>query len=133
VDRGRPQRDRGPAATALKPGGTILVGEPFWNDPPTPECLAAHDFAWDDFTSLEGTFDRLEFAGLELVEMVLATPETWDRYEASQWLAVSDWLVANTDDPDHDAMVRFRRDNRRTYLRWGRRYLGWGVFVTRVK
>jgi len=118
---------------ALKPGGLLLIGEPFWNEPPTLECLAAHNFAWDDFASLEGTFDRLDFAGLELVEMVLATPETWDRYEASQWMAVTDWLAANPDDADRDAMVRFRHDNRRTYLRWGRRYLGWGVFVTRVR
>jgi hypothetical protein len=30
-------------------------------------------------------------------------------------------------------MRRFRDQNRRTYLRWGRRYLGWGVFVTRPR
>jgi len=118
---------------ALKPGGLILIGEPFWSEPPTPECLAAHDMSPDDYASLEGTFKRLHFAGLELVEMVLATPETWDRYEASQWMTVTDWLAANPTDPDHDAMVRFRDDNRRTYLRWGRRYLGWGVFVTRAR
>jgi SAM-dependent methyltransferase len=118
---------------ALRPGGLMLIGEPFWNEVPPEECIAAHGFAWDDFTSLEGTFDRLDYAGLELVEMVLATPASWDRYEASQWMAVTDWLAANPDDPDRDAMVRFRDDGRRTYLRWGRRYLGWGVFVTRVR
>ncbi len=117
---------------ALRAGGLMLIGEPFWNEPPTPECVAALHLASDDFTSLEGTFDRLDIAGLELVEMVLATPETWDRYEASQWMTVTDWLAANPLDPDHDAMVHFRDDNRRTYLRWGRRYLGWGVFVARV-
>lgn len=118
---------------ALRPGGFLLIGEPYWIEPPTSEVLAAHQFAWDDFASLEGTYQRLDAAGLDLVEMVLATPETWDRYEASQWLAISDWLAANPSDPDHDAMVRFRDDNRRTYLRYGRRYLGWGVFVCRVK
>ncbi len=118
---------------ALRPGGLLLVGEPFWNETPPEECVAAHGFAWDEFTSLEGTFDRLDYAGLELVEMVAATPETWDRYEASQWLTVTDWLAANPGDSDHDAMVRFRDDSRRTYLRWGRRYLGWAVFVTRPR
>lgn len=118
---------------ALKPGGFLLVGEPYWIEPPSAECLAAHEMGADDYTSLEGTADRLEAAGLELVEMVLATPDTWDRYEASQWLAVTDWLAANPDDPDHEAMVRFRDDGRRTYLRYGRRLLGWGVFVARVK
>lgn len=118
---------------ALKPGGLMLIGEPFWSETPPDACVEAHHVAQDEFASLEGTFDRLDAAGLELVEMVLASPGTWDRYEASQWLAVTDWLAASPADPDHDAMVRFRDDNRRTYLRWGRRYLGWGVFVTRVR
>lgn len=118
---------------ALRPGGFLLVGEPFWNEEPPRECLDAHGFAWDDFVSLDATARRLDAAGLELVEMVLASPESWDRYEAAHWMAITDWLAANPDDPDHAAMVRFRDDDRRTYLRWGRRYLGWGVFVTRAR
>lgn len=60
-------------------------------------------------------------------------PDSWDRYEASQWQTVADWLAANPDDPDHEAMRRYLDENRRLYLRWGRRYLGWGVFVTRPR
>lgn len=118
---------------ALRPGGLLLVGEPYWIDAPPVDALAAYGFGPDDYVSLEGTADRLNAAGLELVEMVLATPESWDRYEASQWLAVTDWLAANPGDPDHDAMRRFRDENRRAYLRWGRRLLGWGVFVARPR
>ena len=65
--------------------------------------------------------------------MVLASQDDWDRYEASQWATVTDWLAANPADPDHAAMRAFRDDNRRTYLRWGRRHLGWGVFVNRPR
>jgi SAM-dependent methyltransferase len=118
---------------AVRAGGHLLVGEPYWIDPPPPEAVAAHGFGPDDLVSLEGTLDRLDGAGVELVEMVLANADTWDRYEASQWKTITAWLAANPDDPDHDAMVRFRDDGRRTYLRWGRRYLGWGVFVTRLR
>ena len=46
---------------------------------------------------------------------------------------IAAWLAANPADPDHDAMRAFLDDGRRTYLRWGRRYLGWGVFVTRPR
>jgi SAM-dependent methyltransferase len=118
---------------AVRPGGLLLVGEPYWIDPPPPEAVAAHEFAPDEYVSLEGTLDRLDAAGVELVEMVLANPDSWDRYEASQWLTVTRWLAANPEDPDHDAMRAFRDEGRRTYLRWGRRYLGWGVFVTRPR
>ena len=118
---------------AIRPGGLVLVGEPYWIDPPPSEALDAYGFAADDYASLDGTLERLEAAGLELVEMVLADGDSWDRYEASQWRTIADWLAANPGDVDHDAMREFLETNRRAYLRWGRRYLGWGVFVTRPR
>ena len=65
--------------------------------------------------------------------MVLADGDSWDRYEAAQWRTIVDWLDANPADPDHDAMRAFLDAGRRNHLRWGRRYLGWGVFVTRPR
>jgi len=118
---------------AIRPGGLLLVGEPFWNEPPPAGAVTAMGLADGDFVSLAETGERLEAAGVELVEMVLANRDSWDRYEASQWLTISDWLAANPDDPDHAAMRAFLDTNRTTYLRWGRRYLGWGVFVTRLR
>jgi SAM-dependent methyltransferase len=116
---------------AIPPRGLILVGEPYWIDPPPDEALEGYGFAPDDYVSLEGTLDRVESAGLELVEMVLADGDSWDRYEAAKWRTIADWLDANPADPDHDAMRELLEHDRRAYLRWGRRYLGWGVFVTR--
>ncbi len=118
---------------AVRPGGTVLVGEAFLEEPASPEALAAFGFGPDDYTSLVGTLDRLDAAGLELVEMVAADRRSWERYEASQWRTVTRWLASNRDDPDHEAMREFRDVNRRTYLAWGRRYLGWAVFVTRPR
>jgi SAM-dependent methyltransferase len=115
----------------LRDGGLLLVGEPWWIDPPPAEALAAFGFGPEDFVSLAGTVGRLEDAGLEVLEMVHATHESWDRYEAMHWPTLSDWLRANPDDPDHDELRRFLDESRSTYLAWGRRYLGWGVFVTR--
>lgn len=118
---------------AIRDGGLVIVGEPYFIEEPPAEAFAAWGFGPDDYASLAGTADRLEAAEFELLEMVLADGDSWDRYEASQWRTVADWLIANPDDPDHAAMRRFLDENRRTYLRWGRRYLGWGVFVTRPR
>ncbi len=114
---------------ALRPGGLILVGEPYWTEPPTREALASLEVGTEDFTSLVGTLDRFEAAGMQLVEMVLADGDTWDRYMASQWWTVSRWLDVHGDDPDAPAMAAFLDKSRRTHLEYGRRYLGWGVFV----
>jgi SAM-dependent methyltransferase len=118
---------------AVRDGGLLLLGEPYWIEEPPEDAVEAFGFAPGDYLSLAGTAERLDAAGLDLVEMVLADGDSWDRYEAAQWRTVSDWLLANPDDPDHRAMSRFLDENRRMYLRWGRRYLGWGVFVTQVR
>ncbi|MFC7584098.1 hypothetical protein ACFQYP_10350 [Nonomuraea antimicrobica] len=85
----------------------------------------------DSLASLIGTADRAEEAGFELLEMVLASPDTWDRYMASQWWTVSDWLRDNPDDPDVPGMRDFLTRSQRSHLEYGRDHLGWGVFILR--
>jgi SAM-dependent methyltransferase len=114
---------------ALKPGGLLLVGEPYWIDPPPDAAYEIMGIGADDFVSLDETLDRFEAAGMQLIEMVLANLDGWDRYEAPQWMAVNDFLRANPNDPDAAALSQWNSNNRRAYLKYGRRYLGWGVFV----
>ena len=116
---------------AVRSGGLILVGTPYWLDEPPPEAVASLAPPPNEFPSLAEIGARLAAAGFELLEMVLANPDDWDRYEGTQWMTIERWLTANPDDPDRDAMIRFRDDDRTRYLRWGRRHLGWGVFVVR--
>jgi SAM-dependent methyltransferase len=116
---------------ALRPGGMILVGEPYWTRPPPPDTLAAMGVQPDEFTSLVGTLDRFESAGTQLVEMVLADGDSWDRYAAGQWWNVTGWLAGNAGHPDAPAMRRYLDASRRSHLRYQRDLLGWGVFVLR--
>lgn len=117
---------------ALRPGGLLLVGEPYWIDGPPDEAYKALGVGRGDFTSLDGTLDRFEQAGVELVEMVLANHDSWDRYVAAQWMTLHDWLRTHADDPDAPAIRDWLNAERRAYLRYGRRYFGWGVFVLRA-
>ncbi|HPR69510.1 MAG TPA: class I SAM-dependent methyltransferase, partial [Kiritimatiellia bacterium] len=85
---------------SLRPGGILLIGEPFWRQrPPTEEiakgCQAQ---AISDFVllpELMASFGRL---GCDVVEMVLADPDGWDRYEAAKWLTMRRWLEENPGD-----------------------------------
>lgn len=113
--------------------GLVLVGEPFWHEDPPAEAVATLGIGLDDCTSLAGTLDKVADAGWELVEMVLADQDSWDRYCAGQWWTVERWLRDNPDHPDRAEMLRFLDDGRRSYLSYGRRLLGWGVFVLRVR
>jgi SAM-dependent methyltransferase len=116
---------------ALRADGLMLIGEPYWTTQPPPEAYAALGHGRDEFTSLPGTLDRIESAGMELVEMVLADGDSWDRYVAAQWWTVSQWLRANPDDPEAPDMRDFLAESRRSHLAYGRAHLGWGVFVLR--
>ena len=118
---------------ALKPGGLMLVGEPYWIEPAPEEAYAALGVGRDDYVSLDGTLARFESAGMSLVEMVLADHHGWDRYEAPQWMAVDDFLRAHPDDPDAAELREWKSKDRRAYLQYGRRYFGWGVFVLRER
>ena len=115
----------------LREGGLVLVGEPFWHQDPPREAYQAFGFGPEEYTSLVGTLDRLESAEMDLVEMVLASHDDWDRYEARQWWTTTEWLRDNPDDPRAPEMLEFRNQGRRSYLEYGRRYLGWGVFILR--
>jgi SAM-dependent methyltransferase len=118
--------------TALKPkDGMLIIGEAYWHQAPPPEVYTALDFTPETFATLAGTLDRFESLGLTLVEMVLADLDDWDRYYASQWSAVYDYLRDNPDDPQADQLRAWIAKNRRNYLTYERQYLGRGVFILR--
>ncbi|MBZ0293189.1 MAG: methyltransferase domain-containing protein [Anaerolineae bacterium] len=112
----------------------LLVGEPYWIEPAPDEAYTLlTDGEREMFLDLEGTLGRFEAAGLELIEMVLANPDGWDRYVARQWKNVSDYLRAHPNDPDADELQAWVDLGRLAYLKYGRRYFGWGVFVLRQR
>jgi SAM-dependent methyltransferase len=120
---------------SLRPGGLLLVGEPFWReDPPDEETLrACHAQSKSDFLDLPGLVESFGRLGWDLVEMVLADEDGWDRYVAAQWLTVRTWLDAN---PDDELAPAFREELDTApidHVRYQRRYLGWGVFVLKKR
>ncbi|MEO3925470.1 methyltransferase domain-containing protein [Micromonosporaceae bacterium B7E4] len=116
---------------SLRPGGMMLVGEPYWRREPADQaCVeACHATSRDDFLPLPETVERFAALGADVVEMVLADQDSWDRYAAAQWLNLRRWLDENPDDELH-AELRAELDTAAArHVRYQREYLGWGVFV----
>lgn len=110
----------------------LVVGEPFWIEEPPSEAVAAlADGDEDQFALLPDLLEGAQRAGYEPVEMIRSSDDSWDRYEAKQWKTVDGYLRENPDDPEREDLYRWIDDNRSAYLEYGRRYLGWGVFVFR--
>jgi SAM-dependent methyltransferase len=116
---------------SLRPGGLLLLGEPYWRrEPPDDETVERSGApSRDRFRSLAGLVEHFHEVGYDVVEMVLANQDTWDRYVAAQWMNTRRWLDAN---PDDELAAEMRDDLTRSlldYTAYGREYLGWGVFA----
>ncbi len=118
-------------AQSLRPGGIILIGEPYWlRMPPTEEvasrcgatCIA-------DFLSLPDQVASFGNLGYDVVEMVLANQDGWDRYEAAKWLTMRRWLDAHPDDDLAEEVRDKLTTEPHRHVTYTREYLGWGVFA----
>jgi SAM-dependent methyltransferase len=118
-------------ARSLRPGGIILIGEPYWRKfPPTEDsargCGAT---AVADFLTLPELLASFGELNYDVVEMVLADKQGWDRYEAAKWLTMRRWLEANSGDGfAQEVRARLTREPVR-YATYTREYLGWGAFA----
>jgi SAM-dependent methyltransferase len=114
----------------VRPGGFVVVGEPYWRRWPLPEGFEL-DPDEGQFLPLAQTVDRFESAGLTPVTMIDASLDDWDRYETLHWLAVDAWVRDHPDDPDANEIRDRSARHRKRYLEWERELLGWAIFVGR--
>jgi cyclopropane fatty-acyl-phospholipid synthase-like methyltransferase len=112
-------------APAVRHGGHVVVGEPYWRRLPLPEDYADRREPW---TTLAGTVTIFETSGLPVVSVIASSEDDWDRYETLHWQSVERWLAENLDDPDAPEIRSRHEGYKRTYLRHGRDVLGWAIF-----
>ncbi len=118
-------------AQSLRSGGIILIGEPYWRRSPPTEAVAKGCLAGaiSDFLLLPELLASFRHLGYDVVEMVLADHDSWDRYEAAKWLTMRRWLEANPDDEfTKDVRAKLTSEPER-YAAYTREYLGWGAFA----
>ena len=111
---------------AVRPGGHVVVGEPYWRAWPLPDGV-------DDlgYVPLRETVATLEAAGLALVTLIASSRDDWDTYESLHWRALEEWLEANPRDPDAFQIRERHQQARDAYLGFERDLLGWAIFVGR--
>ena len=118
-------------AKSLRTGVIILIGEPYWRQLPPTEDVArgCHASSISDFLMLPELLAFFSRIGYDVVEMVLADQDGWDRYEAAKWLTMRRWLEANAGDELANEVRAELTSGPERYAAYTREYLGWGVFA----
>ena len=109
----------------------MLIGEPYWRQNPPDEetARACHATSSADFLLLPDLIAQFQSLGYDVVEMMLADQDSWDRYAAAQWLNLRRWLDRYPDDELAPEVREELRSEPARYARSTREYLGWGVFA----
>jgi SAM-dependent methyltransferase len=119
-------------AGMVRPGGWVVVGEPFWRQEPSAEYLEALQCAREDFGSHYSNAQAGEALGLELAHTLVSSKDDWDRYEGLQWFSTAEYARAHPADHDVTELLERVRGEREAYLRWGRDTLGWAIYLFRA-
>jgi SAM-dependent methyltransferase len=116
---------------SLQPGGMMLIGEPYWRREPLDQATVegCDAIGSADFLPLPELVERFGGLGCDVVEMVLASQDSWDRYAAAQWLNIRRWLDASPDDELAGQLREELSTAAVRHVRYRREYLGWGVFA----
>jgi SAM-dependent methyltransferase len=114
-----------------RPDGVLLIGEGFWQVPPSPAALAALDVTPEDFTDLAGLVDVAEHACWTPVYAHISDAAEWDHYEWSWIGSLTEWALDNPGHPDAAEALTLAREHRDQWLRGYRNVLGFVTLVLR--
>jgi cyclopropane fatty-acyl-phospholipid synthase-like methyltransferase len=107
----------------VSPGGRVLLGESFWQRPPTEAELAAMwpGMSGADLPELPGLVDLAVEAGFRPAWIETATQQEWDDFESGYQCDEEEWLASHAGHPEA-ARIRKQVDEHRSY--WLRGYRG---------
>jgi SAM-dependent methyltransferase len=112
------------AGRHVRPDGVLLVGEGFWESPPTDKAMA-------DLTDLAGVVDIAERAGWTPIYAHVSDAAEWDNYEWSWTGSLTEWAIDNPGHPDAGPALAQAREHRDKWLRGYRNELGFVTLVLR--
>ena len=114
-----------------KPGGLVIVGEPFWLGKPSGKYLESQEVKKEDYGTHLSNIDTGESLGLTCVYTLVSNHDDWDHYETLQWLALDNYIRINPEDEDIPDLVHKSSIFKRGYIEEGRDILGWSIYVFR--
>lgn len=116
----------------VRPGGSVVLGEGYWQCEPAPEYLAALGASRDDYLTQQGNIDLINSMGLSVTWHAVASAADWAEYEWRYLWNVERFANDNPDDPDREPMLARARAWHEIVQKWGRTTLGFGLYVAKT-
>lgn len=118
-------------AELVAPGGRVLLGEEFWERPPTDADLASlwEGATADELSDLAGLVELATTAGLRPLRIEAVDQTEWDDFESGFLADQETWLMAHSDDP-RAAKIRAEADEHRSFWLRGQRGLLGFAYLT---
>ena len=114
-----------------KPGGIIIVGEPFFIKPPSEWYTKQTEMTESSYGSHHGNVAIGENLGLRFMYSIVSSLDDWDKYEMLQSLGVDHHLQHNPNDPDNEEIVKKVAESTEAYMKEGREIFGSALYVFR--
>lgn len=109
----------------VKPGGKILIGEPYAKTDNAPkEYLKKHNI----HTELE-LLHIAHDEGYELYYLIRSSDDDWAHYEADNWRGLIEWLADHPDHSERQEIVDWLRKVQDDYFRYGRDHCGFAIYI----
>ncbi|MEU5474831.1 SAM-dependent methyltransferase [Streptomyces lydicus] len=115
------------ARAHLAPGGAVLIGDGFWEHPPSPEAIEM----LGDFADLATTVDRVVADGWTPVHGHVSTRQELDAYEWACWGTLAAWGLDHAGDPDGPEALAMAATRRSEWLRSYRDTWGFVTLILR--
>lgn len=115
----------------VNPGGRLLFADGFWERVPTDADLATMwpDMTADALPTLPDLVDQAIASGFRPLRIETSTAAEWEEFESGIAEGAEEWLLANGDHPEAEA-VRTKLDaSRGFWLRGHRGFMGY-AFLT---
>lgn len=113
----------------VRVGGSVVLGEGYWQREPAPEYLTALGATRDDYATHQGNIDRINAMGLSVTWHAMASSADWAEYEWRYLWNVERFANDNAADLDREAMLGRARGWHEIVEKWGRTTLGFGLYV----
>lgn len=117
--------------SAVKTGGLVVSGEPFWRQEPSIEYLDIIGEQKETFGTHYSNMKLGEDLGLTLVYTIVSNEDDWDRYEGLQWYSADRYICEHPEDPDNQDLKDRISKEKNAFFRWGRDTLGWAIYIFR--